>query len=380
MYTTKTERFDSTTPSYHAKDSEHESSPSIRIERRTSLSFLPATSESPAVVEMEEEFVTNELSDSLLSELGLPFPQSFMSDSNLIKPNKANPPAINRRGSLGIALEDVFELTGDSPDSSRKRCSLDLLFQTTTGESEQQQLQVRPKTENTQQKYYFRRSSMSLVEMPPLGSTNDIDLNHDLSTDSYSCHDSDVTSVSNQNYDRSPLKRVSLSSTSASTSAEPMASLSPFSSISTFKPDLASLSPLLNTNYESKLKHLINCMDNSEISRREVSKVKIAMKKHLKTQRKKLQQSLLDQQMKLKTQENQLKKLKECSIASVKPGSSISYCAIKASRRQLRTVSSTQAYTTGEPTSLGGMPVLSMRRRSSVGVQSFKMKFFPDCA
>ena len=279
---------------------------------------------------------------------------------------------MNRRSSLGISMEDILELTGDSTSTSTSTSTSDKIFQP-EGTGGSSRTSTKPSTSGSERcslGHFFSpeelpENSKDLDDCFHFTPTNDDSAGRDIT----STIAGDLLAIGQNDADPSAaMRRFSMGLCDLQEILSP-----PF--------DLSSpnFSPRFASSYEGYLKSLIECMNQSEQTRARVNKIKTLMK------------------------------LKENSKFT--PFKGISYSTIKGARRKnskelnrsprtcspesdtRRTSTCTAWEREDEPVSWihpysphDGLPPQTMvsqsfslpRRRSSLALQSFQMDFFPD--
>ena len=263
-----------------------------------------------------------------------------------------------RRCSLGISMEDIYELTGDnmrtfdsssslsvqSPrHKSSKRTSLDLVLS--------------DKNDSVQMHAYCEPSNETFS-----GSSPDIVLPDNI--DSVQVHTCREPSNENFSVDRiaSPDREQNQTSWKRSRRVSVVASQEEFSdylSSPPFDPSSPHYTSGIAFDYQQYLKDLINCMNRSQQTRRKVDSIKKLMKQNGNS--------------------------KTTSSLSLNNKKGLSYAAIKQARRKPRLGpegdESDNVVSSSSPAATFAPPLKSRRiprRRSSLAVQAFKMQFFPD--
>ena len=355
---------------------------SLVLERRTSLSFISENAyDEPTVAVMQEDEIACSYA-----------PTSSLVDMNLKEYSNDLPPLpqASRRMSLGLSMEDIYDLTGESFDIMAENCTSQEL-DPSYSHGQQQHLGLEDAMNDSlpKQSVVFRRTSLSFM---PINSSDPF--NFDMEGDDLKLLDaSDLQGIWE--------------------SEDMLASAS--SQIDPYNP---LQDPEFAQRYEMQLEGLVKCMKKSSSTRSKVALIKKDFKKKFSYATKKQQQKLAA--MGFNKSQDTRKRLLEMGLATFSGLNKVSYCDIKSSRRRrhspcaasqvpsskafshlfdptefekqsIRSVSMDVSWTGGykqyNTTNNGGFlaPEKFMmnrnkfaRRRSSLTLQTYQMQFFPD--
>jgi hypothetical protein len=350
---------------------------SLVLERRTSLSFISENAyDEPTVAVMQED------------EIACYAPTSSLVDMNMKEYSSNLPPMpqASRRMSLGISMEDIYDLTGESDLYTSQE--LDTIIH-----HDQQHplgLEIQKNESLPKQSVVFRRTSLSFM---PINSSDPFNFNFDMEGDDLNL------------LDTSDLQGIWESEDMVASSSSQI--VDPYNPLQ---------DPEFAQRYEIQLEGLIKCMKKSSSTRSKVALIKKDIKKKFSYATKKQQQKLAA--MGLNKSQDTRKRLLEMGLATSSGLNKVSYADIKSSRRRRRSpcaaslVPSSKAFShLFDPTEFekqsirsvsmdvscfggcnpyntmnkgGFMPEKVMnrnkfaRRRSSLTLQTYQMQFFPD--
>lgn len=355
---------------------------SLVLERRTSLSFISENAyDEPTVAVMQEDEIACSYA-----------PTSSFVDMNMKEyPNNLPPlPQASRRMSLGLSMEDIYDLTGETFDIMAENCTSQELDTIIRHDQQQHPLGLENQMNDSlpKQSVVYRRTSLSFM---PINSSDPF--NFDMEGDDLNLLDaSDLQGL---------WESEDMLASSSSQIVDPYNPLQ---------------DPEFAQRYEMQLEGLVKCMKKSSSTRSKVALIKKDFKKKF-SYAKKQQQKLAA--MGLNKSQDTRKRLLEMDKTR-NPLRKVSYCDVKSSRRRrhstsaspvpvpskafshifdptefekqnIRSVSMDVSWTGGykqyNTTNNGGFlaPEKFMmnrnkfaRRRSSLTLQSYQMQFFPD--
>lgn len=351
---------------------------SLVLERRTSLSLISENAyDEPTVAVMQED------------EIACYAPTSSLVDMNMKEYSNNLPPLpqASRRMSLGLSMEDIYDLTGESFDIMAENCTSQEL-DTIIRHDQQHPLDLENQMNDSlpKQSVVFRRTSLSFM---PIHSSDPFNSNFDMEGDDLNLLDaSDLQGI---------WESEDMLASSSSQIVDPYNPLQ---------------DPEFAQKYEMQLEGLVKCMKKSSSTRSKVALIKKDLKSKFSYATKKQQQKLAA--MGLNKSQDTRKRLLEMGLATSSDLNKVSYCDIKSSRRRRHSpipVPSSKAFSHSfDPTEFekqsirsvsmdvscfggynpgymnkgGFMPEKVMnrnkfaRRRSSLTLQTYQMQFFPD--
>lgn len=349
---------------------------SLVLERRTSLSFMAPENayDEPTVAVMQED------------ELAC---YTAPSDINMkeYSNNLQTVPQASRRLSLGISMEDIYDLTGEPFDIMAEKCTSQELDPSVLRHGKQQHLGLDQMNDCMPQKsVVFRRTSLSFM---PINSSDPFNFNFDMEGDDLNLLDaSDIQGIWE--------------------SEDMLASSS--SQIDPYNP---LQDPEFAKRYELQLEDLIKCMKKSSSTRSKVALIKkdIKSKFSFRKQQQKLAPMGLNKSQDTRKYLLEMGKRSKPLLETSSGLQKVSYCDIKSSRRRSRhsPVPTKAVSHTFDPTEYekqnirsvsmdvslaggsklyntmdnGGFKMMMnrnkyARRRSSLTLQTYQMQFFPD--
>lgn len=356
---------------------------SLVLERRTSLSFISENAyDEPTVAVMQED------------EIACFAPTSSLVDMNNMKEysNDLPPlPQASRRMSLGISMEDIYDLTGESFDIMAENYTSQEL-DPSYSHGQQQHLGLEDPMNDClpKQSVVYRRTSLSFM---PINSSDPFNFNFDMEGEDLNL------------LDASDLQGIWESEDMLASASSQIDPYNPFQD------------PEFAQRYEPQLEGLIKCMKKSSSTRSKVALIKKDLKSKFSYATKNQQRKIAA--MGLNKSQDTRKRLLEMGKTS-NPLRKVSYCDIKSNRRRrhspsaspvpvpskafshlfdptefekqnIRSVSMDVSWSGGykqyNTTNKGGFvaPEKFMmnrnkfaRRRSSLTLQTYQMQFFPD--